>query len=389
MNDTGQILARHRVLIVVPTYNNAGTIGGVIAGLREIADDILVVDDGSTDGTLSEIVAAGAQHITYAKNRGKGYAIRRSFAYAVERGYDYVLTVDADGQHYPSDIAPFAQELTHAPDSLIIGARNLRADNMPSQNTFANRFSNFWYFVETGRRLDDTQSGFRLYPMRKIGRMRFLTRRYEFEVEVIVRAAWKGTEVRNIPVNVYYPPPGERVSHFKPIKDFARISLLNSVLVIAALLYHYPRRFIRSLTRENAARFVRNHITHTPDSNHKVAASIGLGVFFGIVPIWGYQMIAAGVCAHFLRLNKVLAVLSSNISMPPTIPFILYGSVAAGAALLGREAGILSAPLTLAGVYEDLFTYIYGAVALAIVCGAAAYMISIASLLLFRRGKNG
>lgn len=389
MTTTKQIITEQKILVVVPTYNNAGTIASVIEQVRQYSDHILVVNDGSTDSTAEIIHSLAVKHISYTPNRGKGYAIRRSFEYAKEIGYDYVLTIDSDGQHYASDIAKFAKESVTNPDSLIIGARNLNADNMPSKNTFANKFSNFWYRVETGNKLSDTQSGFRLYPMRKIGDTRFFCNRYEFEVEVIVRSAWKGVDVYNIPIQVYYPPTQERVSHFKPLKDFTRISILNSFLVIIALLFYFPWKCIKLITKENIKTFVRDNITQTKESNHYVAASIGLGVFFGIVPIWGYQMIVAGVTAHLLRLNKVLTVISSNISIPPMIPFILYGSFYVGALLLGTEAGLTLSSISFTKVYEDLFQYVYGAMVFAVICGTVAYVFTFVSLLLFRRKTNG
>lgn len=379
-----QLFSDQKVLIAVPTYNNAGTIGRIVAELKVYANAILVINDGSTDGTLAILKSSDVKYISYQKNRGKGYAIRQSFKYAVERGYDYVLTIDSDGQHYPSDLAVFARDILSHPDSLIIGARNLKADNMPSKNTFANKFSNFWYQVETGKRLEDTQSGYRLYPMRKIVNLSFLSNRYEFEVEVIVRAAWKGVNVINVPIHVYYPPQEERVSHFKPLKDFTRISILNSLLVIIALLYYYPWKFLRSLTKENIKRFVKDNITDTHESDHKIAASIGLGVFFGIFPIWGYQMIAAGVTSHFLKLNKVLTIISSNISIPPMIPFILYGSFFTGGLLLGRDLNLELSSITFTDVYSDFIQYLCGAVIFAIVCGVAVYLISRILLLLFK-----
>ena len=121
---------------------------------------------------------------------------------------------------------------------------------------------------------------------------------------MLVRAAWRGIEVRNIPVRVFYPEKAERVSHFRPGKDFTRISILNTFLVLGALLFYYPWRFLRSLTKENIRRFVADNITRSRDSNPQLAASIGLGIFFGIAPLWGYQMIAAAVTAHFTHLNK-------------------------------------------------------------------------------------
>ena len=250
-------------IVVIPTYNNAGTIARVIADVQQYADDILVVNDGSTDDTRAILERVeGIRIHSYDENRGKGHALKCGLKLAYEWGFRYAITIDSDGQHYADDIPRFIERIEEVPDSLLIGARNLAADNMPSKNTFANRFSNFWYRVETGERLEDTQSGFRLYPLRKLQHIRFITSRYEFEVEIIVRAAWRGVRVENIPIKVYYPPQEERVSHFRPLRDFTRISLLNTVLVLYALLFYYPWRFLRSLTRERIANFFDRHLWH-------------------------------------------------------------------------------------------------------------------------------
>lgn len=372
--------------VVIPTYNNDRTLGGVIAGVRRYCADIFVVNDGSTDRT-AEVLASteGIRTIAYARNRGKGYALRRGLRAAREAGFRYALTIDSDGQHYPDDIARFIERIERRPDTLLIGARNLTADNMPARNTFANRFSNFWYLVETGRRLEDTQSGFRLYPLRRLGRLRSLCSRYEFEVEVIVRAAWRGVEVENIPVRVYYAPDGERVSHFRPLRDFTRISLLNSVLVLEALLFYYPCRFFRALTRENIRRFIRRNITRSPESNARLAAAMGWGVLCGILPIWGYQMIFAGLSAHFMRLNKLVAIVFSNISIPPMIPFILYGSYWLGGRITGLPVELTLAEVTLRRMAECLAQYLAGSVALAVAAGAAVWAVSWCVMTLMKR----
>lgn len=372
--------------VVIPTYNNDRTLGGVIAGVRRYCADIFVVNDGSTDRT-AEVLASteGIRTIAYTRNRGKGYALRCGLRAAREAGFRYALTIDSDGQHYPDDIARFIERIERRPDTLLIGARNLTADNMPARNTFANRFSNFWYLVETGRRLEDTQSGFRLYPLRRLGRLRSLCSRYEFEVEVIVRAAWRGVEVENIPVKVYYAPDGERVSHFRPLRDFTRISLLNSVLVLEALLFYYPWRFFRALTRENIRRFIRRNITRSPESNARLAAAMGWGVLCGILPIWGYQMIFAGVSAHFMRLNKLVAIVFSNISIPPMIPFILYGSYWLGGRITGLPVELTLAEVTLRRMAECLAQYLAGSVALAVVAGAAVWAVSWCAMTLMKR----
>ncbi|MGL5979683.1 MAG: DUF2062 domain-containing protein [Phocaeicola sp.] len=389
MNKTKEIFSTHKVLVVIPTYNNAATIAQVVNDVNQWAAHVLVVNDGSTDETETILHGLGVNRIGYSKNRGKGYAIRQSFRYAMEQGYQYVLTIDSDGQHYASDLATFATYLEEYPERLVVGARNLQADNMPSKNTFANKFSNFWFWVETGQKMEDTQSGFRLYPLKRMGKISFLSNRYEFEVEVIVRSAWKGVEVCNVPIQVYYPPQEERVSHFKPLKDFTRISILNTFLVLIALLVYYPWRCLQWFTKENIRNFIKSNITETTDSNHQVAASVGLGIFFGILPIWGYQMLTAACTAHFLKLNKVLTLVSSNISLPPLLPFILYGSFCLGGWILGREVNLAFSSITWETASNDILQYVYGAVTLAVALGIISYLVVRLLLIIFRKKQNG
>ncbi len=330
-----------RCVVIVPVYNNMGTVASVISDIRKYCDDVIVVNDGSTDATGRLLEAMDdISLISYDKNKGKGYALKTGLAKAYAMGFAYAITIDADGQHFADDIPVFVEAIATIPDSLIIGARNLTADNMPGKNTFANKFSNFWYKVETGETLSDTQSGFRLYPLRKIQGIRFLSSRYEFEVEIIVRAAWRGVNVMNVPIKVYYPPVEERVSHFRPFKDFFRISVLNTVLVLYAFTIFFPWKFLRSLTVENIKDFFDRNVIHSSESNLRMAASMGWGVFCGIIPIWGYQMVFALATAHILKLNKIVALVFSNVSVPPMIPFILYGSLLIGAFLMGEHVAV-------------------------------------------------
>lgn len=379
-----------KCVVVMPTYNNAGTIAQVIDDVKKYSDDVIVVNDGSTDETASILSSIkDIKVIDYPKNKGKGYALKLGLAKAYEWGYRYAITIDSDGQHYADDIPVFIEKIEEKPDSLLIGARNLTADNMPSKNTFANKFSNFWYKVETGEKLSDTQSGFRLYPLNKLQKIHFLTRRYEFEVEIIVRAAWRGVNVENVPIKVYYPPVEERVSHFRPLQDFTRISILNTVLVFYAFLFYYPWKFLRMLTWENIKKFIDKHIIHSSDSNMRMAAAMGWGIFCGIIPVWGYQMVIAGVTAHFLKLNKVVAIAFSNISIPPMIPFILYGSMVAGAWALGMENIFSLENISLDNVFESLTQYVIGSLLLAVLSGIAVFMTSFFIMVLCKRkGSN-
>ena len=375
-------------VVLIPTYNNEKTLLQVIDAVHQYTDDIMVVNDGSTDSTAELLTSRPeVRVISYTKNRGKGYALKTGLREALRLGYKNAITIDSDGQHYADDIPVFVEAAERMPNTLLVGARNLQAENMPQKNTFANRFSNFWYWAETGIKLTDTQSGFRLYPLEKLMQAHFITQRYEFEVEVLVRAAWRGLKVANIPIRVYYPPEGERVSHFRHGRDFTRISLLNTVLVLMALLFYYPWRFVRALTWTNIRRFVQRNITQSPESNLRMSLAVGLGVCCGILPAWGYQMwIALGV-AQVARLNKLLAVVASNISVPPMIPFILFGSYAVGCWLLGNPIMLLFSEVTFDSVMVNLWQYVLGACVLAVLAGVVAWLVTWLILSVFRKRK--
>ena len=239
--------------IIIPTYNNNTTLASVVERSLAVCADVIVVNDGSTDNTTDVLSAiSGITVVSYSPNRGKGYALCEGFCKAKAMGFDYAITLDADGQHYPEDVpnllATFDEEFEKNNGKvLVVGSRNLNADGMPSANTFANKFSNFWFAVQTAQRLPDTQTGFRIYPLHHLPKLSLITSRYESELELLVFSAWRNVRIVPSPVRVYYPPAEERVSHFRPFADFARISVLNTFLCIAALLYGYPSMLIRRM----------------------------------------------------------------------------------------------------------------------------------------------
>lgn len=234
------------VCVMIPVYNNAATIRSVVEDALHYCDDVIVVDDGSDDGT-EEIVnqIKGIYLVSYRKNRGKGYALKEGISKALELGFAYAITMDADGQHMASDIPAFLEANIRWPGSIILGNRVGGNIIRSKGSNFANKFSNFWFAVETCKRLPDTQTGFRLYPLRKLHGYRLLTSRYEAELELIVFASWHGVAIHSIPVSVYYPPMEKRVSHFRPGLDFTRISILNTILCFLALGYALPLRILR------------------------------------------------------------------------------------------------------------------------------------------------
>ena len=248
INYVRQTLRERAVCVLIPTYNNVGTIRSVVSQAKNYCLDVIVIDDGSTDGTTDVLKSTnGIQLVSYPNNRGKGYALKCGFKHALAQGFAYAITMDADGQHLAKDIPAFLKANVEWPGSLILGSRKLDNISRTKGSSFANNFSNFWFSVETGKRMPDTQTGFRLYPLKKLYGYRFVTSRYEAELELIVFASWHGVKIHSIPIDVYYPPVAERVSHFRPGKDFARISVLNTVLCLLAVVYGLPLYLWRTL----------------------------------------------------------------------------------------------------------------------------------------------
>ena len=252
MKDWQTVFDEERACVIVPTYNNERTIVDVLQRIRAYTRNIIVVNDGSTPATMQTISAAFdasemPEIVDYTPNKGKGYALMQGFRRAMELGYRFAVTIDSDGQHFPEDIPTVMDGHLTNKNALVVGSRNLTADNMPTKNTFANKFSNFWFHLQTGIRLEDTQSGYRVYPLEQINLKWPITPRYEAELELLVFSAWRGVPVTSVPVRVYYPPEGERVSHFRPFWDFFRISVLNSILTFGALLYYLPVKLLRSI----------------------------------------------------------------------------------------------------------------------------------------------
>jgi len=231
-------------LVLLPTYNNAGTLPDVLERTLAQGLPVMVVDDGCTDQT-QEVLSRypQVQVLRHSANKGKGVALKTGFEAARKQGYRYVLTLDSDGQHFPEDIP--ALLAAKSPGTLVVGSRNIAAEGMAGSSSFANKFSNFWFSLYTWTHLPDTQTGYRLYPLAELPWLGLLSARYEAELTLLVFSAWKGIKLVPVPVKVAYPE--DRVSHFRPGPDFTRISVLNTILLFVALVYGYPRMLFRRI----------------------------------------------------------------------------------------------------------------------------------------------
>ncbi|PLY07910.1 MAG: DUF2062 domain-containing protein [Desulfuromonas sp.] len=314
-----------RVLAVIPLYNHGATVRAVAEKTLAILPDLLVVDDGSSDDGAKTLVDLPLTLLQHEQNCGKGAALMSAAEYAKQHGFSHILTLDADGQHDPADIPGMLEVLEQDPRAIVVGKRDFDQESIPGSSRFGRGFSNFWLRLQTGKILGDTQSGFRTYPLYVLEGLSIWTRRYNFEIEVLVRAAWAGVPLRDAPISVYYPPGKERISHFRGFMDNWRLTLLNTHLTLRSIV-PWPHRKLIHETQDQArvsifhpVRSLRTLLTEN-SSPLQLAYAAFVGVFLGALPLLFAHTISILFAAGFLRLNKVAAVGASQLCMPPLVP---------------------------------------------------------------------
>ncbi|MCA8958562.1 MAG: DUF2062 domain-containing protein [Planctomycetes bacterium] len=335
-----------RACVLIPAFHNPRTVVDVVRAAAEHLP-VVVVDDGSTDRTAELLATAGREIdgvtvLTHPRNLGKGRALRTGMEHAAAAGFTHAIAMDADGQHLAADLPALVAAAERGPTTLWIGHRDLERAGAGFGSRFGRGFSNFWTWVETGRWLPDTQSGFRCYPLAETLALHLTRDRYDFEIEVLVKAAWSGVALDSVPVAVRYFSAAERVSHLR-LRDVVRISWLNTQLCTLRCCLPAPYLATRSLRRfhdQPLSRRVRESVVELlvrePGSAERIAGSVGLGLFFGIAPIWGFQIVTTIVVANLVNASKTVAVLASNISFPLLAPLILYASLVLGRLITGN-----------------------------------------------------
>jgi uncharacterized protein (DUF2062 family) len=369
--------------VIIPCFNHVTTVASVAEGAR-LHCPVIIVDDGST---LPLPNLPECKIIRLERNSGKGAALRAGFKFAASHGFTHAISMDADGQHRIEDLAKFLATAEAQAEALVVGVRDFYASGAPAGRRRSNAVSTFWFRVETGIRLGDTQCGFRCYPLDLTQKLKTNSERYAFELEFMVRAAWVGTPIVAVPLICPYQPDQLRHSHFRPVVDLTRITVMNIGLVLQSWIIPQTLRAAwsfgkRRTIRQTLTEFFSDH-AHEPA---RVAWAVGLGLFCGIAPIWGYQMLAAATLAHLLRLNKAIALLASNISIPPVMPFILYGGLALGHWLFtGHGLHFSAQQITRALALQYLEQWCVGSVVLGAAVAAMGILTTYSVARLFRQ----
>jgi glycosyltransferase involved in cell wall biosynthesis len=233
---------------VIPVCNNKDTVKAVAAECRCYLRHVLVVDDGSTDADVPALFAdTDIPVLRHEKNRGKGRAILTGLEFVKAQGGRFMITIDADGQHYPKDIEKFIPLLQTDETAIVIGTRRFDGENIPESSRFGRKFANFWLYAETGVFIDDCQSGFRAYPVQPLSRIPLHGSYYDFEAEVLARAVWAGLKLKTVDIDVWYPEPALRVSSFRPFLDNFRLSCMHTRLMGERLLRRSRLKIRKSL----------------------------------------------------------------------------------------------------------------------------------------------
>jgi len=314
------------VWCAIPVFNNRETVRQVVAECRDILPHVVVVDDGCTDADLVELLSGlDVTILKHDRNLGKGQAILTASRYVEAHGGEYMITIDADGQHLPKDIHEFLPLMQDDLPGIIIGCRDFNTDNVPASSRFGRSFANFWLLVETGKVVGDCQSGFRAYPVRYLNRMDFKGAHYDFEAEVLAKAAWGGLELKTVDIDVVYPKPEERVSSFKPFLDNLRLTGIHSMLVGRRMLPFGHKKLVESRNKMDVSLLrhpgkVLNMLLRESATPEGLALSAAVGMFIAVLPILFMHSVVIFYFSMRLNLNKIVALNVQHLAVPPFLP---------------------------------------------------------------------
>lgn len=316
--------------VVIPTFNNEQTITSVIDAVLPFCETIIVVNDGSTDNS-SEILSLRSDItlLNQNENSGKGAALRRGFSFAVDNGFSHVITIDADGEHNPEEIPRFLEKMSEEPETLWVGARPIHSGEKNRMRYIHRFIGNSGIRIFAGFTLSDCFSGFRLYPLSPTS-LACKSNRIDYEQEVLLESAWSGVELKEFDLEMVVLPDELKGAHYHPLKDVLRILRVHIKAMVTRFLNPFSSLKVEgNTTRQKVKNLVKQELlNHTTPL--KAAIAFSLGVFMGIFPVHGFQVVTLMFLATKFRLNRPIAYLGVNVSAPPFIPFLILGAIKLG-----------------------------------------------------------
>ncbi len=221
----------NRICVVVPAFNESETVGKLTGKLLPYVEEVIVVDDGSTDHTSRKAEEAGATVLRHFRNRGKGAALRTGFNHAVKAGYDGVITIDADGQHDYREIPLFINEARKCGADIILGTRMGSVSRMPLIRLLTNIVTSFIVSILSHQRISDSQTGFRLIKREVLEKVNLKTRNYEAESEILIKAGRQGFKITEIPIKTIYGKQSSNINAFTDTLRFIRLVLKTGLRI--------------------------------------------------------------------------------------------------------------------------------------------------------------
>ena len=381
-----------KIIIVIPVYNHSTTLPGIVNGALAVHNDVMVVDDGSTDKSTDTLAGLNIHLIHHEKNLGKGAAIKTAALAARKLGMTHIVTIDANGRYHPADFHLFAGALKENTNSIIVGRRNLKKGEVPGLYRFRRRLANFWFQLQTGKSLSDVRCTFRAYPLSVLENLTLRTRRNSFEVEVLAKAAWAGVNLYEVNISTYFHRPEKQKFNYNFFMDNLRVTLFNFHLTMRSIVpWPHQKIISKDLSGEKISvlhplRSIKTLLTENT-SPRQLAAACALGVFLGTLPLIGFHNITILFAASYFRLNKVVALATSGLCVPPFVPalcieagyFMRHGTFLTEISIktLGYQA--------LERIYEWLIGSLVLAPAFAVLVGGIIFLVA---LFLKRTGGN-